>query len=310
MLDEDKEKGTGMSMKKKWTAIGWVALYVCIAFMAELALSLIVVLYIYRDVFARMASGEMADSAQVYDFMIKALEIVQSGEGLIVISALADFILFACFGTWYYFRENKYSYRPDYRRAFTLKNVLCIAGTALFGQYAINLLLTGISILFPDMFKAYEELAKNFDLSTAPPVLMIFVVCLFGPLVEELTFRGMIYGRLRRAFSVAPAAIISALLFGVFHMNWVQGIYATVFGIALAYVYEKTGTIWGSVLLHACFNTASYIIQALDTWLVSLGIPYLGVIELVFELVCVVLVFVLIRRIRLEKKRDELAGEA
>ena len=297
-------------MKKKWASLGWVALYVCIAFMAEFAISFIVILYIYRDVFARMASGGMTDPAQVYDFMINTLEVLQSGEGLIIISALADLILFACFGVWYYFRENKYSYKPDYRRAFSLKNVLCIVGTAFLGQYAINLLLMGIAVVFPDMFKAYEELAKNFDLSTAPPALMILVVCLFGPLVEELVFRGMIYGRLRRAFSIAPAAIISGLLFGIFHMNWVQGIYATIFGIILAYVYEKTGTIWGSVLLHMCFNSASYIVEALENWLAAKNVPYLGVMELLFGVVSVVLVIVLLRHIKLEKKIAGAGGEA
>ena len=66
-------------MKKKWASLGWVALYVCIAFMAEFAISLIVVMCLYRDVFIKIASGETVDSVQIYNHMIKSLEIFRPG---------------------------------------------------------------------------------------------------------------------------------------------------------------------------------------------------------------------------------------
>ena len=73
---------------------------------------------------------------------------------------------------------------------------------------------------------------------------MILAVCIVGPIAEELVFRGMIFGKLRRAFSFWPAAIISGIMFGVFHMNIMQGVYASVLGVLLAYVYEKTDYLW------------------------------------------------------------------
>lgn len=76
----------------------------------------------------------------------------------------------------------------------------------------------------------------------------------------------MIYGGLRTCFPVDVSALVSALIFGIYHKNIVQGLYAAVFGIILAYIFEKTQSIWGSTLMHMAFNLSSYLISGIGQW--------------------------------------------
>ena len=77
---------------------------------------------------------------------------------------------------------------------------------------------------------------------------------IMGPIVEELLFRGLIYNRAKRMTGVVPAAIISAVLFGIFHGNWVQAPYAMIVGIMAVFVYEKYKSITAPILFHMSAN--------------------------------------------------------
>lgn len=253
-----------------------------------------------------LRSGQGLDAGFYERLMEPVVKYFTQGMPLLILNGLAELILLACFGLWYYFRENKYPFRPDYRKAFTAKNVLCLCGIGFFGQYAINLILTFLYVAVPGVFKEYENLVENFNIDIGSPVLMIFFVCLFGPLVEEVIFRGMIYGKLRRAFSILPSAVISGVIFGIYHMNWVQGIYAAIFGILLAYVYERTQTIWGSVLLHVIFNSSSYIISGYEGAMEKAGIEVPGAFLLIFDIICVGIVILLLRHFRIRKPDESI----
>ena len=75
-----------------------------------------------------------------------------------------------------------------------------------------------------------------------------------GPVVEELFFRGFMYGALRKYAGVFWATLATAVLFSALHTNVVGFLPIMVLGIALAYVYEKTGTLVSSITLHTIHN--------------------------------------------------------
>ncbi|MBO5072845.1 MAG: CPBP family intramembrane metalloprotease [Eubacterium sp.] len=294
-------------MKRKGITLAWVLLYIGIAVALQFVMSFMMLGIIYKIALTEglTNSGAVAKLMELgLGISAGADEISANGAFTMVLTGLCDFIMFTGFGLWYYFRENKYPFRPDYRKAFTRSNTLAIVGIAIFGQFAINLILRGFQIVLPSIFRQYEELAKNFDLDTMNPVIMLFIVCLLGPLAEEVLFRGMIYAKLRRGFSMWPAAIISGLLFGAYHMNWVQGIYATIIGVVLAYIYEKTQTIWGSCLLHVAFNSSSYLLDILTGWLEQIDSVILGIVMILFELACCGIVILLMRHFH--EKRTHL----
>lgn len=80
-----------------------------------------------------------------------------------------------------------------------------------------------------------------------------------APVSEELLFRQVIYKRLRQISPIWPAVIISAVLFGLYHGNLVQGIYAFIMGILLALVYEWTGSLFAPIVFHMVANHLSDI---------------------------------------------------
>lgn len=285
-------------MKKKWTAIAWTALYMAITFMVQLMLSFAYGMIAFFVAF--QSAGRTMDTGAVQEGIQYAMGLLTKGWMMILITLLCDMVLMAGFGTWYYFRERQYPFRPNYKSAFSLKNIGYIIVMGVLGQYASNLIATLTGVLIPSAMDSYEDLAQNFNLSTASPVLMILAVCIVGPIAEELVFRGMIFGKLRRAFSFWPAAIISGIMFGVFHMNIMQGVYASVLGVLLAYVYEKTQTIFGSIFFHIVFNASSYITDFVNSGIQSV-VPSEAVYSaglILFSILSGIIVILLARKMK------------
>ena len=74
------------------------------------------------------------------------------------------------------------------------------------------------------------------------------------PVVEELLYRGIVYGRLSDWVGIPKAAVISTLIFGGLHMNVVQLLYAGLMGLLLVFFLEKTHNLYGAVLGHMGAN--------------------------------------------------------
>lgn len=181
-------------------------------------------------------------------------------------------VVMLVFGFWYMVREHKWHYRPNYRSVFTAKTVVSLIGIGLLGQYTIGFIMSFVRVALPDVFQDYERVTDTLSLSNGSPVITILLVVVIGPVAEEVLFRGVIYGKLRDCFTVTQAAVISAAIFGIYHKNIVQGVYAALFGIILAYIFEKTQTLWGSVFMHMVFNLSSYLILWLSGLVTNWGI--------------------------------------
>lgn len=99
---------------------------------------------------------------------------------------------------------------------------------------------------------------RAFPLLASPAIAglpIVFMVGVVAPMVEELIFRGIVYVWLRQKIGVWPAAILSALVFGLIHTQIAMGISAVVMGIALAWLYERSRSLWVPFALHAINNT-------------------------------------------------------
>lgn len=118
------------------------------------------------------------------------------------------------------------------------------------GQF-LNDLINGLHL--NDLFTGYSEVSEQ-AFSGQPVGLMILVVGIIGPICEELMFRGIVFHRLKDWVKPQAAIAISALLFGIYHGNVVQFFYATCMGVMLAVIYDKTGTLWISIVAHIAAN--------------------------------------------------------
>lgn len=83
---------------------------------------------------------------------------------------------------------------------------------------------------------------------------MLFSTAVIPALFEELFFRGFLYEGFKKARGARFAIIMTSVLFGFFHMNIQQILYAVVLGIVLAILREVTGSIWAGCLYHFVNN--------------------------------------------------------
>jgi hypothetical protein len=94
------------------------------------------------------------------------------------------------------------------------------------------------------------------------PVAAALVLVIGGlvvPLGEELLFRGLGYGVLRRVGRVV-AVLLTAAIFALAHGLNVVFAAAFVLGVVNAVLYERTGSIWPPVAAHATFNLTSFVL--------------------------------------------------
>jgi|GEM_PF-4732568 len=83
------------------------------------------------------------------------------------------------------------------------------------------------------------------------------VIAVVGPVAEEILFRGVLFGGLRRELPFVLAAGLSALLFAAIHGNsLVLTIEVFGSGFIWAWVYERTGSLWPNLLAHVLANAA------------------------------------------------------
>ena len=88
------------------------------------------------------------------------------------------------------------------------------------------------------------------------PIGGFLVLAVCPAIVEELVFRGFIFGTLRNRSFIA-AAVLSTLGFSLSHGNFEQAVYTGLLGFALCSVREITGSVFPCIFAHTLFNSVS-----------------------------------------------------
>ncbi len=150
--------------------------------------------------------------------------------------------------------------------SYFLTNVWKTLGTVCVGLvafYGLNELAHRVFSLVVANQTNLNDVTISAQIADAPRSTILIVVFL-APFVEETLFRGYVFGNLREHSRVA-AYIVSCLLFAFLHV-WQFAVVSrslTYFllmlqylvpGLVLAWAYERSGTLWGSILLHAAVN--------------------------------------------------------
>ena len=170
-----------------------------------------------------------------------------------VISIVFSVFCIAFFAIWYY-KSYGGNFKIDVKKTFHPFEILGIILLVPGAQFMSSILTGMISMAFPQWLEDYMNLIENAGLSgEISTLMMIYSVCL-APISEELIFRGVTYRIACKAFPFWIANIIQAVLFGIFHMNPLQGCYTFVLGLFMGYICEKGGTLYHAILFHFLFN--------------------------------------------------------
>jgi membrane protease YdiL (CAAX protease family) len=126
---------------------------------------------------------------------------------------------------------------------------------AAIGAYLLFAAVYSLVIVEPKQ----KDIAEGFG---ALP-LQVLLIAVAAPISEEVCFRGMLYGGLRKGLARIPAALVAGFIFGGLHA--LTGVTAVpplmVFGFLLCLLYEKTGSIVPGILLHMLNNAYALLGQ-------------------------------------------------
>lgn len=117
-----------------------------------------------------------------------------------------------------------------------------------------------------------------FDITKNVPIWLgiLIIGCLPG-FVEETLYRGVIFTAFRKR-SVLTGIVISALCFGLMHLNFNQMLYAVYLGVIFALIVEATGSLVSTMILHMLFNAINtayvYILPVLVKWMGKYSAEY------------------------------------
>ena len=93
-------------------------------------------------------------------------------------------------------------------------------------------------------------------------VLAVLIVGFLAGTCEELLFRGYIQTRLENRWGSPMAILITALLFGLLHMDLLHSPSAAIMGVFLGYLTARAGSVWPAIVAHVGNNIASTLMSA------------------------------------------------
>lgn len=153
--------------------------------------------------------------------------------------------------------EITYVTKGENKPKLNVKQISFIIFISLIFSLGLNYIIahTGLA----QISQTYEEVSN--EQYGSGLVTGVIVFGLLSPIAEEVIFRGIIYNRLKRIFPFYISIFLSALLFGIFHGNIVQGIYAFLMGLLMTVFYEKYKSFYAPVIIHMVANIGVYVLS-------------------------------------------------
>lgn len=175
---------------------------------------------------------------------------------LYLFSVLAVLICGIIFAFWYRW-EIRGEVKVNIRSILSFRWIVILLALGL----AIQLFFTGaMSLLQPLLTDIFSSYAKQMEyLFSGHEIVVILMVIFIAPISEELIFRGVILHMAGRTLPFVLANLLQALLFGVYHWNLVQGVYAFFIGLILGFIYRRFGHIFVPMLLHMIINSSAFL---------------------------------------------------
>lgn len=208
-------------------------------------------IYIFYEMFQGQAAGGAINQEEL-------MAGFYSGSIVIAITLAAHACYVIIFGIWYKLQFVKKT-PSKLKEVATVKNIVCIVITGLLLQIAISCILSLVAPLLGDVFQQYEALMESMDLGNN--WMSIVAVCILAPIGEEFIFRGVTLKLCGKYTNLFWANVIQAALFGIYHMNLIQGVYAFFLGLILGAICIRFKSVYPSILLHAAVNISGSFLE-------------------------------------------------
>jgi membrane protease YdiL (CAAX protease family) len=161
--------------------------------------------------------------------------------------------------------------------------------------------LEGVSSLIP----MPEYVRKVFERAFAKNVFSLIAIIIAAPIIEEILCRGIVLKGLLKNYPPQKAILISAIFFGVLHLNPWQALPAVFGGLFLGWIFYKTKSVIPGMIIHATINGTAMSLLFFpgfkNGFLSALGLPYYIVLCVIATIVFVGGCVVIQRKVKLIK---------
>lgn len=145
---------------------------------------------------------------------------------------------------------------------------------------------------------------------------MMFTIAVIPAVFEEMFYRGFFYQGYRKGKGARTAILLTALLFGTFHMVAQQAVYAAALGIVLAVIRELTGSMWPGMWFHFLNNGLSVVEIRLTEAYPATEKFFIGsylkfdttastIITIAAAIICIPLIILVLRKIAVVEGKEE-----
>lgn len=177
------------------------------------------------------------------DFMTNLLFIATAVEMIVVL-------------LWYklaFVKKYTSEQKAEFRNNVLKGKVFAILAIAAVGCYSLDILIASlVGLVSPESMDSFNELMATATSGNA--VISFLTIVVLAPIAEEIAFRGIIFRILSKRTTPVAAIIISAVLFGIFHLNIMQAIYVLPIGLLLAYTAYKCKSVLPCIFIHMINN--------------------------------------------------------
>lgn len=192
--------------------------------------------------------------------VISALFMVFKGTSTVAVymySLIGTAVCGAVFLYWYQ-RERQGVKKGLFSKIINVRLLLILASAAIGCQLFFSGALSLLQPYFTSVFQDYSEVIKS--ITAVNPILLILMIGFVAPITEELIFRGVVFHLANRQVGFLGANLLQAVLFGIYHGNLVQGIYAALLGFILGAICYKFKSLFAAIILHIFINLSSLLL--------------------------------------------------
>jgi membrane protease YdiL (CAAX protease family) len=154
---------------------------------------------------------------------------------------------------WYGQKKTNTSFKESFplspiRLSFLFPILIILIGLIIISAEIATL----VNLIIPMSESTVLTLLEFFNKNSS---VVIIVAVIIGPFIEEFLFRGLILRAFLTRYSIAKSVLLSALLFGIYHLDIYTFPSAFLFGVFSGWLFTKTRSLLPCIFIHAINNT-------------------------------------------------------
>ncbi|MDP2291897.1 MAG: CPBP family intramembrane metalloprotease [Actinomycetota bacterium] len=192
--------------------------------------------------------------------------VAEAGPGWLAAGAIAQWVPMVV-AIWYLGRRDGVgNLSADFGLSFRPVDLIGLPIGLITQLVVVRLVYLPLESLWPDTFtidKVEQRARDTYESASGGGlVLLVLVIVVGAPLVEELTYRGLLQGAFTRRLDDVIGVVAVALFFAIIHFQPVEIPGLFVVGLVLGVCTLRSGRLGMSVLAHVAFNATGLVLVA------------------------------------------------